>query len=470
MSELRLLPFRFRRTNQGTIVAVSITGDPCVITEKTLEALKESPEILSPQVLAELQAKFFLIRDNSPGLRRLLESRVLARHRTVASGPSLFIVVPTLYCEHSCRYCQVSRAIDENGVSLSTTDLRHISRTISETTTPQITVEFQGGDPLLRFDLIKFGIEQIVSKLDSDRVSFVVASTLHQLDEDMCAFFRDHNVQLSTSIDGPPWLHNALRPVKTKNSFDRTIRGIDLARRIIGDDSVAALATITKLSLPHGREIVDTYATLGLGELSLRPVSPYGFANRKKGSTSVTTEEYATFYNATLNEILKRNFSGARLREGQAAIVLNKLLSPIDRGYVDLQCIPGGGTGALIFNYDGYVYPSDEARMLAETGDTSLRLGRIGDSLQDILSSPALISFWGSGISLLNPVCDDCAYGFYCGPDITQARASFGTQSVPTYWTSHCRNTLWIFDYFVDRLQTANDLELDVFREWSRPN
>ena len=70
-----------------------------------------------------------------------------------------------------------------------------------------------------------------------------------------------------------------------------------------------------------------------------------------------------------------------------ASIILNKLLSTFDAGYVDLQSPTGAGQSVVVYNYDGYVYPSDEARMLAETGDKSLRLGRIGEALSELLNS-----------------------------------------------------------------------------------
>ncbi len=62
---------------------------------------------------------------------------------------------------------------------------------------------------------------------------------------------------LSTSIDGPAELHNRNRPIPGRNAYERTVKGIELARRIIGYDSVSALMTTTKKSLEYPIEIVD---------------------------------------------------------------------------------------------------------------------------------------------------------------------------------------------------------------------
>jgi hypothetical protein len=37
------------------------------------------------------------------------------------------------------------------------------------------------------------------------------------------------------------------------------------------------------------------------------------------------------------------------------------------------------GIGALVYNYDGDIYASDEGRMLAEMGDRTFRLGSVHD-------------------------------------------------------------------------------------------
>src|SRR6185437_3733808 len=46
---------------------------------------------------------------------------------------------------------------------------------------------------------------------------------------------------------------------------------------------------------------------------------------------------------------------------------------------------------ALVYNYDGSVYASDESRMLAEMGDQTFRLGTVRDSYETLIGSDALL-------------------------------------------------------------------------------
>ena len=46
-------------------------------------------------------------------------------------------------------------------------------------------------------------------------------------------------------------------------------------------------------------------------------------------------------------------------------------MTPFSTGFVDLQSPSGAGIAGAIYYYNGDVYPTDEARMLAEMGDQS---------------------------------------------------------------------------------------------------
>ena len=153
------------------------------------------------------------------------------------------------------------------------------------------------------------------------------------------------------------------------------LSGIGMARELIGPHAVSALMTTTKDSLNQPESIVDEYVKQEFKEIFIRPLSPYGFARRNTRIIGYTLNEFLWFYERALKRVLEWNNRGVEIREVTATILLNKILSPFDGGYVDLQSPTGAGRAVLAYNYDGFVYPSDEARMVAESGDFSLRLG-----------------------------------------------------------------------------------------------
>jgi sulfatase maturation enzyme AslB (radical SAM superfamily) len=150
----------------------------------------------------------------------------------------------------------------------------------------------------------------------------------------------------------------------------------------------------------------------------VRELNPYGFAVKTNKALGYTSEEFIEFYTQCLDYIIELNRKGKCFSESSAAMILSKLLTPWPIGFVDLQSPTGSGFGVTLYNYDGDVYASDESRMLAETGDTTFRLGNVLDDGYEAL-------FFGETMQLLAsaacneslPGCSDCAYQSFCGAD-----------------------------------------------------
>ena len=114
-------------------------------------------------------------------------------------------------------------------------------------------------------------------------------------------------------------------------------------------------------------------------------MSPYGFAVKTKWFRAYDADEWIEFYYAGLDYILELNRSGYDFTEFYAATILAKMLTPFEPGYVDLRSPSGIGIAAIVYNYDGDVYASDESRMLAEMGDKTFRIGNVHtDSYEEI--------------------------------------------------------------------------------------
>ncbi|MEW8333808.1 MAG: hypothetical protein AB2692_22950, partial [Candidatus Thiodiazotropha sp.] len=163
------------------------------------------------------------------------------------------------------------------------------------------------------------------------------------------------------------------------------------------------------------------------------------------------------------------NRQGVTIREGSAALAFNKMLSPFDAGYVDMQSPTGAGLAALVYNYDGYVYPSDESRMLAETGDRSLRLGAIGESLQRLLSGKVARQLVSASLTRYVPGCRECAFSTYCGPDPVEMQGEYGTVNAPLYWTNHCQQQMGIYDFLFRQLDIEDNWLKDLAYKWAQP-
>lgn len=305
------------------------------------------------------------------------------------------------------------------GHDMSAEHAAHAVDRLFDSPSPVLTVEFQGGEPLLAFDRIRQIIDKVQEKneIEQRSIQFVISSTLHHLSDEILKFSQEHGVHFSTSLDGPAFLHNTNRPSPKRDSYERTLDGIRWVRERLGHDRVSALTTLTAKSLEHPQAIIDEYVEQGFDSISLRPLSPYGFAKKSGARLDYSVKHYTDFYKRALAYLLEVNSQGVYLSEGYASLLLTNILTPFSTGYVDLRSPLGAGLGALVYNYDGSVYPSDEARMLLEMGEDGLRLGAVDQPLKDLLASPVINLLLSAGVAEALPGCSDCALVPYCGAD-----------------------------------------------------
>ncbi len=143
------------------------------------------------------------------------------------------------------------------------------------------------------------------------------------------------------------------------------------------------------------------------------------------------------------------------------------MLTNDDPGYVDLTSPAGIGIGAIVYNYDGDVYASDEGRMLAEMGDKTFRLGNLHeDSYEEIMLSEALLAPLEESFTLSAPMCQDCAFEPYCGADPTYHHATAGDYVGRKPTSGFHRRNSAIFRLLLDRYEGDPETRA-LFRTWA---
>jgi His-Xaa-Ser system radical SAM maturase HxsB len=420
-SPYELMPFRFERLEPGIVLLTNYSGQFYVMTADNFKDFVEHTLSDDTSQYLDLLAKGFLRDSEEKIYGKIIASKYRTKYSHVNGSTKLHMVVPTIRCNQSCVYCQVTRATADAATGDMTDQIADSTiRLILSSPAPHITLEFQGGEPLLRFDLIERIIEGISNGAAKygKSMNFVVCSNLTLLRDDHLEYFRQKNVSISTSLDGPAALHDRNRLRHGGAAHAVVVRNIRRCQEALGEDRVSALMTTTRHSLAYGHEIVDEYLRLGLHGIFLRRLNPYGFATRNRKEISYSPEEFIKFYKETLAYIIDINRKGRRFMENMATIMLKKILTPFSPGFVDLRSPTGSGFGAALYNYDGSVYPSDEARMLAEMGDPIFRLGHVlGDSYDTIFLGNAMRALAEAGCNEALAGCSECVYQPYCGAD-----------------------------------------------------
>jgi uncharacterized protein len=468
----RLLPFRFERLQDGDLVLTNEVGEFAFLTSSKLEDVVHKRLDPDDEAYANLRARHIIMESGDEASLQLLALKKRTKLKNLANFTNLHLFVVTLRCDHSCPYCQVSRQSENKAAFDMTPETADRGLDIVfRSPNPAIKIEFQGGEPLLNFSLIRYVVEQAEARnrTEGRALQFVITTTLALLTPEVLDFCGEHQIFLSSSLDGPADLHNHNRPRPGKDSHARFVAGLKQARDRLGYDSVSALMTTSPASLTRVKDIIDEYLTHGFDGIFLRHLSPYGFAIKTKSYQAYNAERWLEFYREGMDYILDLNKQGTYFVEHFSSLMLTKMLTSRDPGFVDLMNPSGAGIAAVLFNYDGDVYASDEARMLKEMGDTSFRLGNLHqNSYEQLFTSEALLNALDDSFTSSAPMCSQCAFEPWCGADPVFHHAMFGDVLGRKPESEFCARIMGVTKYLLEKMKRDPQAK-EIFMRWVRP-
>jgi His-Xaa-Ser system radical SAM maturase HxsB len=412
----------------------------------------------------ELGAKDFL-RDrlNFPRMADALATRHLLRW----PGPSVHTMVVTRRCNLKCAYCHASViAADDVSTDMTVQTAKGAVDLAFESGNPEMTIEFQGGEPLLNWPVVKFIVEyaRLKNKTAAKRLHLGLISNFSLLDEAKADWLIERGVSFCTSLDGPADLHDRQRVYLGGNGHASVVAGLKMlvAKKKAGAavDAPNAICTVTRNSLGRAREIVDQVVALGLERVQLGPLDPIGFARRSWDTIGCTTEEFLAFYAEALDYLIALNEKGVKAYEKMSLVLLIRILENGQWRFPNAD-----GVARLAYDWDGSVYTGEDGRLLAAEGDDFFRIGRVGESrLTDLLDHPTLKTSLYAALPATQPQCFQCAYAPYCTVQPVYNRETQGGPwgQMPT--NGWCAKMLGIFDILFDRLQ--NPRTRKVLESW----
>ena len=460
-----LLPFYFRQLNDKEIL-VNEVGDYLIVPQGTAQRMVHKQLKDNEEIFHDLLANYFISLTPIPELIDVYAVRLRTKKAFLDHFTSLHIFVLTLRCNQNCVYCQASsRKENECQTDIKQSDLQQAIKLMFKSPSPHLTMEFQGGEPTLVPHLIRFAVEyaEKVNLAEKRKITYVLCTNCINLTNELLEICKQYHILISTSLDGQSVLHNHNRG--RQNSYAQVISGIEKARSILGTDKVSALMTTSTDALNYPKEIVDAYIEHGFHSIFLRGLNPYGLAVE-----NTNWEEYnirfIEFYKQALAYIIKINKDGQFFVEEFTTFILRKILTPFPIGFVDLQSPAGIINGVIVYNYDGYVYASDESRMLAEVKDYTFRLGHITDKYEDTFYGRKAQEISKSWATECIAGCSDCAYRSYCGADPVR---NYSTQNDmyghrPT--SMFCKKHKAIIDYIFTLLTEQKEEVLPIFKSW----
>jgi uncharacterized protein len=178
------------------------------------------------------------------------------------------VIQPTAFCNINCTYCYLPDRNDKHVLEQSTVARLFTELFASGWICPELTVIWHAGEPLV----VPVGFyREAFAAIERLRPASVAVKHAFQtngmlIDSEWCALFREWEVGVGVSIDGPQPLHDANR--KTRNgagTFDRTIAGIRRLRSEKVPFHVISVLSRDSLAMPE--EMLAFYLSEGIDQI-----------------------------------------------------------------------------------------------------------------------------------------------------------------------------------------------------------
>ena len=184
-----------------------------------LEKLVERGAFYRTGIVAALAGKN-LRRAN--GLRKWLYADCMGQR---------LVCLVTHSCQLRCRYCRVGKY----PAQMSEKVLKRALEFLFSAQSPQVQLQFFGGEPLLRFELVRYGA-RLARKMEENtgkKIGLLLTTNGLLLDEKKALFLKKHGFTVEISCDGTmaSQLHSRRSP-DGKAAYARLLAGLDAARRL----------------------------------------------------------------------------------------------------------------------------------------------------------------------------------------------------------------------------------------------
>jgi uncharacterized protein len=322
------------------------------------------------------------------------------------------VVQPTPFCNINCRYCylpdrNVSTVIEQGTVIALFSKLFG-----TNWVAPSLTVIWHAGEPLVvPISFYEQAFEAIEALRPPDvRIQHSFQTNGMLITPAWCEFFKEWQVNVGVSIDGPKELHDAQRVTRSgRGTFDRSIAGVRRLREHGVPFHVISVLSGKALESPH--DMVEFYRSEGIYNVCFNVEESEG----DHVSELFKTGDVQGRYKAFLGEFWKLSRQGGDIRFlREIDGMLPRVMRPEGTQMRNAQVEP---FGMLNVDCSGNVSTfSPELLGLKNANYDNFIIGNVKtDSFEDMRQSPALAMMTRDIQSGIDACRNECEYFSVCG-------------------------------------------------------
>lgn len=327
-----------------------------------------------------------------------------------------FEFVVTLACNLACSYCFAGAG---PGLSASSVDFEMAERFVDRIaeyraesrSAERFVIEFTGGEPLLRLDIIKHTIEYAQRSYgELLNAEYCMQTNGTQLNDRTLKNLKSLGVRVGISCDGYGQTHDSQRPYvsgrPSHSAVEQAMRKLQVLAPEIAGGVITVVTPDTVTAMP---EMALYLALCGYHDLVFRPVEKLG-----RGAANDRGDGFQRAYVdglfSMLTDVITPLFhsTGHLLREHYLALTFEHLLTAT-RPFMCERAPCGGARNICATTPDGSVYVCHQA-----SGKSEFRIGSLtSDTFTTMLQSPVATQLSSRTPDAIAR-CSECAFRSWC--------------------------------------------------------
>ena len=352
-------------------------------------------------------------------------------------------------CNIDCTYCfflskEALYPNEKSRMSAATLEA-YIRQLLESHRTPQVTVAWQGGEPtLMKLEFFRQAVELVAKyRRPGQTVQHTFQTNGLLLDDDWCAFFKEHDFLVGLSVNGPRELHNTYRlDRRGQGTFDLVMRGWQALRRHSVEFNI--LCTVNAANQHHGRTVYRFFRDeLGAKWVQFIPIVERATAETIDIANQGWSEQpgrQRLLYTQTGNLVTERTVGGEQYGRFLVDIFEEWVRHDVGKVYVQLfdvtleayfgrhlLCIhaPTCGYGPAL-EHNGDLYSCDHFV------EPRFKLGNIHEThMLELVASPAQRKFGQDKRDTLTTQCQDCRVRHLCNGGCPKDRFALSRDGEP---------------------------------------
>jgi sulfatase maturation enzyme AslB (radical SAM superfamily) len=177
----KFLPFRFSQRTNGVLLTNEV-GNYHFMSKNDFNSFVQKKLNEDSRQFFDLKSKCFLYNGFLSNIIEIQATQFRTKHQFLYNFTSLHMFVVTLRCNQRCSYCHASSQSEDSG-AIYDMDKETAIKSVEiafQSPSPAIKIEFQGGEPLLNFDIVKIIVEhaQRLNEIYNKELEFVICTNL----------------------------------------------------------------------------------------------------------------------------------------------------------------------------------------------------------------------------------------------------------------------------------------------------